>query len=212
MDIVDMTKKLARHTRKRYRERKLGRIKRIVLHHSATAPIETGDGLQDVRAFARYHVSTKGWPGIGYHFVIPKSGLLVKTNELETVSYHVGRHNTPSIGICLVGNFDHVRPGEKQWEALDALLCHLGAVLGRRLPVTFHRQFALKSCPGKAITDGDRKRLNDVDLYDPVLNSFRFIWENWVEASTKPELRGMPGTRDHEIARHFNIVRRSYRG
>ena len=69
-----------------------------MIHHSAT-----DDGSPE--AYARYHVQTRGWPGIGYHFVIQKDGGIYQTNRLDTISYHVSGQNTNSIGICGTGKW-----------------------------------------------------------------------------------------------------------
>ncbi|WP_209123684.1 hypothetical protein [Alkalihalobacillus sp. BA299] len=37
-------------------------------------------------AFARYHVNSLGWPGIGYHYVVDKEGSISWCHDLEVVS------------------------------------------------------------------------------------------------------------------------------
>lgn len=144
MQIEDITDSLPRHLSKRYGKRRLEAITHVVVHHSATA-----SGTPE--AFARYHVHTLGWPGIGYHYVIAKDGEVFKCNPARRVSYHAAGANAYSIGICLVGEFDTGQPTEAQCRSLLWLLRELMGAYG--IPaahVIGHRDVpgARKSCPG----------------------------------------------------------------
>lgn len=133
---------LPRSTVEEYPKRNLSQIERIVVHHAAV----TGQTVED---YARYHVSTNGWPGIGYHFVIEKDGYITQGNPLENISYHVKRnYNTPSIGICLSGNFEIEHPTTEQMNALTWLIAHLREELPQDIEVYGHKDFRNTSCPG----------------------------------------------------------------
>lgn len=140
-NIVDDLPKSATQS---YSTRNLSQINKIVVHHSATT-----SGTAE--SYARYHVDTRGWPGIGYHFVIDQDGTINQTNWLETVSYHTGNNNTSSIGICLTGNFDIQQPFPAQMASLNALISHLKNQLGQNLQVYGHRDYSTKTCPGNNI-------------------------------------------------------------
>ena len=99
MKINNIVDQLTTHPEKKYKTRSLNTIDTIVIHHSAT---ETGNA----ESYARYHVNTRNWAGIGYHFVIEQSGEIKQTNDLQTISYHASNWNSRSIGICLTGNYD----------------------------------------------------------------------------------------------------------
>ena len=107
--MIDITDKLQKHTSNKYKARLATAIRQIVIHHSATRPISVS-GIADAEAFARYHVIELGWPGIGYHYVIGKDGTVLKTNPNSVSSYHAGKANATSLGICLVGAFDAKEP------------------------------------------------------------------------------------------------------
>ena len=100
--IVD---NLPKHATKVYDTRPLEAIDTLVVHHTTGAP------FQDIANIASYHVNGKGWPGIGYHFVIDGAGKVYQTNRLATKSYHAGNYSNPSdenfytIGIALEGHF-----------------------------------------------------------------------------------------------------------
>lgn len=93
--ILNKRGSLITHASKRYKQ--ADRPFRITIHHSAT---DSGSA----KSFAEYHVKTHGWPGIGYHFVILKTGDIEQCWNEEVISYHTSRQNAGNIGICLVGN------------------------------------------------------------------------------------------------------------
>lgn len=133
---------LTRSTVSTYPTRQLSQIKRIVVHHAAAQNQTAVD-------YARYHVGSNGWPGIGYHYVIEKNGRVIQGNPLENISYHVGAgENTPSIGICLSGNFDIEHPTPIQLKRLEQLIKKLRQDLPQALEINGHRDFKNKSCPG----------------------------------------------------------------
>jgi len=123
-----------------YKKRKLLDITGIVIHHSAT---DVGGPVD----FAHWHIK-RGWPGIGYHFVILPDGTVNQTNELDTISYHVLNHNTPNIGICLVGNLSLHPPTAMQLSSLKELIAHVNTTVGKQLVVRGHRDLQATECPG----------------------------------------------------------------
>lgn len=139
--IFNKINTLTRSSTQNYGTRNLSKIKRIILHHSAV----TGQTAED---YARYHVQSRGWAGIGYHFVIEKNGDIIQGNNLETVSYHASGKNTESIGISLSGNFMTEQPTDAQIKSLKQLVAHLRATLNKSLPVSGHKDHGQTSCPG----------------------------------------------------------------
>lgn len=145
LKIKNIVDSLPKSPTQSYSTRNLTQINKIVVHHSATT-----SGTAE--SYARYHVDTRGWPGIGYHFVIDQDGTINQTNWLETVSYHTGNENTNSIGICLTGNFDIQQPFPAQMASLNALISYLKGQLGQHLQVYGHRDYSTKTCPGDHIS------------------------------------------------------------
>lgn len=96
---------------------KRGSTKNIYIHHSAST---TGDA----KTFHKWHLS-KGWSGIGYHFVILKNGTIEEGRPIDSVGAHAQGYNSNSIGICLVGSFDKEKPTDKQIKSLVELLEYL---------------------------------------------------------------------------------------
>ncbi len=143
-DYIDLVDSLPKHPKLKYKPRKLSEIQRIVLHHSATVQAEVSREatVRHIKSIARGHVEDNDWPGIGYHFVIGPGGLVYQTNRLETVSYHVSDHNTPSVGICLLGDFTKSDPTDNQLASARALVRQLG------WPVVPHKALNQTACPG----------------------------------------------------------------
>jgi len=138
-NIVD---KLPNHSTKQYGKRDVTELKFIAVHHSAT---EGGDPF----SFARYHIETNNWPGMGYHYVIMPDGFTYKTNNITTVSFHVKDNNPVAVGICLVGNFDIANPTQEQYNSL-AELCRLLLQEYPWLKIKGHKDLQeQRTCPGK---------------------------------------------------------------
>ena len=124
-----------------YPSRSLEQIQQIIIHHSASPYHRAED-------FARWHIA-RGWPGIGYHFVIEKDGRILQSNPLTTISNGASGENTKSIHIVLSGNFDVEKPSKQQLKSLKRLTKHLQDQLKRTLPISGHRDHGQTACPGK---------------------------------------------------------------
>ena len=128
--------------------------KYIVIHHSAS---DEGNSF----TFDKWHRS-KGWDGVGYHFVIDNGTDNKQDGQLETsprwIKQQDGSHckaasmNTKGIGICLVGNFNKTCVSRKQLDSLVALVSQLRQYY--HIPyenIIGHKQApgASTECPGK---------------------------------------------------------------
>jgi len=150
--ILDVRNELPHHPRRRYAKRPLSAISRLVLHHSGTR-----GGSPE--SFARYHTWVRGWPGIGYHYVIARDGTVYKTNALSAISYHARGANLTGVGICLVGNFNYDEPKSEQLRAVRELIRLLKDYF-TSASVIFHRDIPTShtTCPGANMPD-DLKEL-----------------------------------------------------
>ncbi len=128
--------------------------KYIIIHHSGT---NEGSALY----FDKYH-NSKGWEGLGYHFVITNGTKEKRDGQIEVsprwLKQHNGAHcqagdmNYKGIGICLVGNFNKERVSQKQLDSLIYLVNTLRKyykipiknIIGHR-----HVRGAKTECPGK---------------------------------------------------------------
>jgi hypothetical protein len=145
VQIVDIVDKLEKSPSKTYPTRNPATISKLIVHHSAC----TGSPANcNPYKYASYHVRSRGWAGIGYHFVISPDGTINQTNRLETISNHTSGQNTVGVGICLSGDFTKERLPTAQKNALVGLLRLLRKKLNKpNLPIFKHGDFARTECP-----------------------------------------------------------------
>lgn len=144
----------------------------IVIHHSATDRGSAATFDQDHRS--------RGWEGLGYHFVIG-NGKGSGDGQIEVSGrWHEQKHgahcktadnyfNEHGIGICLVGDFTKYRPTARQMQSLQQLVAFLtdrcniraervtthGAVTGKTLCPGRH--FSLQNVRRTLLTGGARQ-------------------------------------------------------
>ncbi len=107
LKIVNLIGKLPTHPSLRYPSRPTAGVYRLALHHTATPAWATPEQI------ARFHVEARGWPGIAYPFLVDQQATIFKCWPLSTLSYCVGHGNTPTLCVCMIGNFhDLPRLGE----------------------------------------------------------------------------------------------------
>jgi N-acetylmuramoyl-L-alanine amidase len=136
--------------------------RRIVIHHSAS-----DDG--NASLFRLLHRAVFGWADVGYHYVIGNGtwspdGFVETGRPAGAAGAHARGHNSDSIGICLVGNFENWDPTPAQIESLSSLLLELILEAGlSRDDVFLHRELpGMKTaCPGRNFTRDLLEKLLD---------------------------------------------------
>ncbi len=142
-EIKNVIDQLPKHSSKTYRKRAVGDIRKIVLHHSACI-----GGNCNAAAYATYHVNSRGWAGIGYHYVIEKDGTIKQCNHDTSISAHCAGQNSNSLGVSLSGDFTKEPLTDTQKLPLIWLLRHLRTQYGD-LELTQHKDFSPTACPGQ---------------------------------------------------------------
>lgn len=100
--------------------RPMSQVKYLAMHHSA------GPDSQTPQDIARYHVQSRGWGGVGYHFIIDTNGVVYYVGDLTTARAHVYNYNHLAIGICMIGSFiDGKEPNNNQIHAAHELCSQL---------------------------------------------------------------------------------------
>lgn len=122
------------------------KINEIIIHCAATKP----DMDIGVKEIDRWH-RARGFFGVGYHYVIRRSGALEHGRDIEKAGAHAEGHNANSIGICMAGGIDSAgRPKnnftDAQWDTLKDLVTKLIAQYGA-VKIIGHNQISHKSCP-----------------------------------------------------------------
>lgn len=135
-------------TRGSYTSRSLNAVTLAVLHHSVTW---LDDQRELIERIARYHVETRGWPGIAYHYCASPDGTVWRTNPAWKASYHAGDVNGYSVGICFLGDYRYRVPTPVQIQAAKNLLRGLKRVCPNLETVVGHREVRPTLCPGDNI-------------------------------------------------------------
>lgn len=147
----------------------------LVVHHSVTEANK--EPRAQVDEIADIHVDTRGWGGIGYHFVITDDGTAWYVGDVGTARANVKNINEKVIGICLVGDFTQHNPTDEQiLSAHD--LCQFFLSQHSVWPklhsweasVRGHKELQSTACPGtswKGAPDSLFERIKNRIPYNP---------------------------------------------
>lgn len=137
-------------------------LKYLVMHHSggtdANPLADTSNHTAQI--IEEYHLS-RGWEGVGYHYIIHKDGSIWSGRPEHYHSAAVLNYNSSTLNICLVGNFDLTLPTKEQEEAFKWLYRDIITRHKQLTPdkVIGHRILQVKTCPGKRLSDSYGKEL-----------------------------------------------------
>jgi len=76
---------------------------RVAIHHTVSQP--GGDPASRLRGIQSYHMDSRGWCDVGYHFLVSVDGRIWEGRPIDLLGAHVGGHNTGNIGISFIGCF-----------------------------------------------------------------------------------------------------------
>lgn len=117
------------------------KITRIVVHCT-----DSPDSLDvDAKTIDRWH-KERGWTGIGYHWVVRRTGQVEMGRPESEVGSHVFGHNRDTIGVVWSGRS---KPEPAQYEALIAKIVDCNVRFGLTADDVFgHCELANgKTCP-----------------------------------------------------------------
>lgn len=135
-------------------------IQYIMLHHSAVSYEKNPDQFEANNNYHKAQWNFKSSLGyyLGYNYEISSRGLVRqarKDGEQTAACYQNNMNDGRCIHICLDGNFDTEKPKAEQVYALRDLLKKLVAEHKiKKSNIVFHRDYAVKSCPGMNIEIG----------------------------------------------------------
>ncbi|MFK7695667.1 peptidoglycan recognition family protein [Paenibacillus sp. HJGM_3] len=115
----------------------------IIVHHSGPPAGGT------IQGHANYHVNTHGWAGIGYHIVID-NGRIFQTNDLMSMTFHCGGHNTYTVGICVNADLSQREITSRERELLYAAILTVKSLLSIK-DILGHNQLNDTLCPATSM-------------------------------------------------------------
>jgi hypothetical protein len=120
-----------------------GSIKRISVHHSGV------EG--DIFGHERYHVQTKGEPGVAYHTYLKRERRFL-SNHPYALTWHTQSNNYDTLSVCIEGNFTKRNLTEVERNNLVTFLYDMMKIFNLSLDVVKgHWEWTSKSqtsCPG----------------------------------------------------------------
>ncbi len=131
----------------------------LIVHHSAR---DVSDGAHEIQ---RLHMELNGFADIAYHFVIDAEGVIYEGRSIIARGAHTGGHNTGTVGVVLLGNFEELEPTAAQLESLR----QLGSCLRDTYALTHlagHRDFqpGVTVCPGRNLAIHLPQLTEELDL------------------------------------------------
>lgn len=123
-------------------------MKYFVIHHSTGDRVAVSEDSID-----RYHSITRGWPDIGYHFIIDE-GTLYYVGDVDTQRAHILDRNDEGLGICLTGEYARQAPFAEDLAVLRELIAVLDQYYGHQKQIVGHRDLmapGYTTCPGDAL-------------------------------------------------------------
>lgn len=87
----------------------------LAIHHTA------GPKSQSIDDIAWYHINSRKWHSVGYHFLI-KDGKAYYVGDLSIGRAHVAGLNDKFIGVCIIGNYQEESPSDADLKVVH-LLC-----------------------------------------------------------------------------------------
>lgn len=137
-------------SKRKPRTRNTKSIKYITVHHSAVES-NISTGLARLISYARYHMNSRKWPAVGYHYGILPNGKIYQLVSENYVTFH-DSINFDSIGVVLSGHYGKQKPTIEMLQSLEFLLSHLQRKYKiAKENILTHSQRGKKACPGSSI-------------------------------------------------------------
>jgi len=114
--------------------------RKLYLHHSG--------GVNTVQAYHQMHLNN-GWSGLGYNFIVDLDGQVYKGRPIEFIPAGVLGHNTDSVHICAIGNFENMIMPDVQREAIKELIVYCKNTYPNIKEILGHGEVMATDCPGK---------------------------------------------------------------
>ena len=147
-----------------------GPMKYLTVHHAGGN--KDAQGVDRYQIWQNYHMDSKGWGDIAYHYIIHRDGTVYEARDTKyrgdtATSYNTDRHFL----VVVEGSFNDHHPTTAQLDRLPVVLAWAAQAFGTTTNfVGGHRDYAPTSCPGDnlypLIADGTLKGQVDAILAD----------------------------------------------
>ncbi len=131
------------------------------IHHTVTPTNDTVSPEVRLRGIQHYHMDTRGWCDIGYHFLVSRDGRVWQGRDERLVGAHVAGHNTGNAGISFMGTYSRDAATEDQLRAAGRLVAWLHQTYGVSLDLYGHRDLGQTECPGDMLYS----QIPDIEAY-----------------------------------------------
>ncbi|XP_028275234.1 peptidoglycan recognition protein 5 [Parambassis ranga] len=128
-----------------------GPAQRVIIHHTATPSCK---GLAECKShivsIQRGHMNERNFDDIGYNFLVGENGTVFEGRGWGVVGAHAKGHNSDSLGIAFLGNFNNDTPSREAISAVKQLL-KSGVSRGfvhSAFSLLGHRDLGQTECPG----------------------------------------------------------------
>lgn len=128
-------------------------VERITVHHTATLLEENSEAPSHLRGHQAFHVDTRGWPDLAYHFVIDAAGNVYQGRDPAVRGDTATDYDpTGHLLVCCEGDFDRQPLPDPQRTSLETMLAWAVAEYAVTVDtIAGHGDQAATSCPGDAL-------------------------------------------------------------
>jgi hypothetical protein len=106
------------------------KLSAMYLHHTAGSNTYTkAQAAAQVRAIYAFHVKSRGWPDIGYQFLVDRFGTIYQgrrdaVDDLP-IGAQAGGYNTDTVGVSAMGNFQTAKPTTAMLTSIERVFAWL---------------------------------------------------------------------------------------
>ncbi|KAM6932900.1 peptidoglycan recognition protein 5, partial [Xenentodon cancila] len=129
-----------------------GPARRVVIHHTALHSYKDLEERKDhLVTIQRLHMNQRHFDDIGYNFLVSADGTVFEGRGWGVVGAHTKGHNSDSLGIAFMGNFNNDTPTKEAILSVKRLL-QLGVSQGfleAHFVLCGHRDLGATECPGE---------------------------------------------------------------
>lgn len=143
--MIDVRAQLKRSATIPQTSRKLTNF--VTIHWNGPAVSDDVSDLQLLKNDAKFHVDTRGWDGLSYHYAVGRDGKLYQARDHMARLAHSGvtQGNNESLAVLVITGDGNCIPYE-QWQGLEKILIDL------KIPLRYtlgHQEWPRNtSCPG----------------------------------------------------------------